>query len=138
MATYNGSLMGWSYRLSSPYYNILGGNRMGYEYQAVVVVDKVTYGEVNWENWKEYISEVHKDDTMITYRFNWSKRTYEAIEWFLDKIALREEPEEPEETAFLRNDTFGIIMLGEEDTDIEYYGEYWDYNIGLHRYIESY
>jgi hypothetical protein len=106
---------------------------MGYETTAVVAVNKIDYPEgVDWKSWTGIIEMSEEDDFKFRYLFHWSKRTNEAVEYFISKVVLVDEYDSP------REETFGIIEVGEEDGDIEKWGDYWDYDIGVVTSLEIY
>lgn len=106
---------------------------MGYETKAVIAVNKIDYPNgVDWKNWAELIEYQDQDEFKIRYEFEWSKATHKAVEYFISKVVLVDEEEYP------RIETFGIISIGEEYDDTETWGDYWDYDIGIHRSIEVY
>lgn len=107
---------------------------MGYETMAVIAVDK-SYGDIDWGEFKDEIDDyVVVDDNRTVYTIEWSKRTYKVVEYFLDNIAKKLEDDSG--FGYFDNETFGIISLGEEIGDIEYWGDYWEFDIEVNRSID--
>ena len=109
---------------------------MGYEHEAVIAVDN-TYGEVDWGEYKDDVSETFTEEHRTVYRLDWGKRTSTVVEYFLENIAKKVEGDSGD-FSFIDNDTFGIIQLGEDWDDAEFWGEYWEYDLGVQRAIEVY
>ena len=105
---------------------------MGYKTTALIAVDD-SYGDIDWGEFKDDIDETIKDEGVRTvYRFDWAKRTYKIVEYFLENIAKKDEND------YFETDTFGVIEMGEEMSDIEYYGDYWDFEIEVDRSLSIY
>jgi len=111
---------------------------MGYEYTVVIATDNEIYGtDIDWgDGLDEYVDEKIVDDKKTVYRIDWAKGAYRVVEFFLDEVVKKEADEDG--FSYPLNETFGIIQLGEEATDIEVYGDYWDFDIGYSRSIDIY
>lgn len=104
---------------------------MGYETTALIAFNRKDYpseATASWENeYSDIVEEVIENNDNTYVRFMWSKITYRAVEEFLDSIVITDSDD------FTVNETFGILSIGEDDTDYEYYGSPWDFDIGLER-----
>jgi hypothetical protein len=103
---------------------------MGYETKAVLAVNKEEYGEVDWGKFSDLVSHKYVENDKITYMFDWGKQTYQALDYFMERIAVKDEE------GYAQLETFGAISIGEDDTDIESLGEPWEFGIYLTRDIE--
>ena len=103
---------------------------MGYETRVVLAVDREHYEDIQWGEHKEYLESTNIEEDRITYVFDWSKRAWAALEYFVEKIAIKDKE------GYIEPLTFGAISLGEDDTDIEHIGEPWEFGIYLSRDIE--
>lgn len=113
--------------------------KMGYETYAVVAVNKVDYPNgVDWKEWQDLVTYQDEDEYKIRYKFGWDKQVYKAVDYFISKVAKREPPEVGFSSGYLREETFGVISLGEDLDDIDHWGDYWDYDISIHRSVEFY
>lgn len=102
---------------------------MGYENTAVIGVDSTIYGEIDFGDREPDDISTHGERTF--YTFEWDKYTSLVVEHFLDNIAKREE-----DLGYIVLEDFGIIMLGEELDDIRTEGDYWNFDMDVHRSIE--
>jgi len=112
------------------------GRNMGYETTALVAVDD-SYGVVDWGEWNHLITETYIEKTHTVYRFGWDKRTYLAVQYFLEEVAKKDMSSE-DGYEFYDNESFGIIEMGEDFDDIETHGDYWDYDIEVNRSLDVY
>ena len=101
---------------------------MSYENTAVVAVDSEMYGVVDWGEFDQYITETTIETDTTYYRFDWGTGVFDAVEYFLAHIAKREDN-------FILSETFGIVILGEEEDNIDTHGEPWEYGLFLDRSI---
>jgi len=110
---------------------------MGYEQTALIAVNE-DYKDIDWGEWKDSITtEVVDEGFRTVYRVEWSKFTGRLVDYFLEEIAKKDCSIE-DNSLFLDNDTFGIIIIGEEESDIETWGSFWDFDIELHRSLSIY
>jgi hypothetical protein len=103
---------------------------MGYETRIVLAVDTAHYEDIHWGEHKDYLESTYIEEDRIIYVFDWSKRATAAMDYFMEEIAIKDEG------GHIELETFGAISLGEDDTDIEYLGEPWEFGIHLSRDIE--
>lgn len=107
---------------------------MGYEYTAVIATNNEDYGtDIDWGDLAGFIDEKVVDDKKTTYRIGWAKGADRVVEYFLDSIVLKEADSGAE---YYLSESYGIIQMGEESTDVEFWGDYWEYDIEYERHIE--
>jgi hypothetical protein len=114
----------------------MGGKIVGYAYYGVLAVDPEKYSKKDlkpwFDEWEDYFDDVIYEKTRTVFIVNWAKGGSDVFEDFVENYADRDK--------FKNLDTegFGYIILGEEDADIEYFGEPWEFDINLSRSIEVY
>jgi len=112
---------------------------MGYSTYAVIAVstDEYTKKELMpWtKEWDFEITEmiVDEDAHKVVFVLDWSKQTYKAVDDFYDNYIHKAKDEDG--IPFTHLEGVGIIQLGESDSDIEYWGEPWEFDVNLERSI---
>ena len=114
----------------------MGGKIMGYAYYGVLAVDPEKYSKKDlkpwFDKWKDYFDDVISEETRTVFIVDWAKGGYEVFEDFESNYALKDED------GYTESDTYGYVLLGESDDDVEQGGEPWEFDINLTRGIEVY
>jgi hypothetical protein len=103
---------------------------MGYETRAVLAVDTRHYEDIHWGKHQGLLESTNIEEDRILYIFDWDTGVHAALDYFMEEIVLKDDK------GYTRLDTFGVIALGEDESDIEQLGEPWEFGIYLSRDIE--